>query len=91
MKNVTCDGVKDCHNGADENGANCLALLPDTGSLRHEVAHLAEGYLMASFKGRSSFVCSEPALTHMQNYSHMYYNNQLQILGLNICNERHFE
>ena len=86
--NATCDGIKHCRNGADE--SDCFSLVRDTSSLQKE-QHSHEGYLMASYKGKHSFVCSEPTLTHMKNYSHMYYNDQLQILGLNICNERQFE
>ncbi len=52
---------------------------------------LPSGYLVANYKGRNSLMCSEGGLTQLANYSHMYYNNQLQILGLNICNEMHFE
>lgn len=80
-QSATCDGVKDCNNGADE--ANCLLLSAGR-----------EGYLRATFKGKLSYVCSSgndvssPAFV---NQSRTYFNNQMQILGVNICNENHFE
>lgn len=97
-RNSTCNSVKECSNGQDE--SECLTLVSSTDRMEKTLKsatrgqgteNLPSGYLVSNYKGRNSLMCSESGRAQLGNYSHMYYNNQQQILGLNICNELHFE
>lgn len=103
-RNVTCDGSKDCRNGADE--LNCLRLVPNIDAFaKGKVSSLStpgssniggssiifsKGYLLARYKGREAFVCLDPNMASSHNSSRTLHDTQLQILGLNICNENYF-
>lgn len=112
-RNVTCDGSKDCRNGADELNclrlvpkvdavggssiASTSASATPESSSSSSSSISSSGFLLARYKGRQAFVCSEPfaaastSASSSPNTSHPLHPNQLQILGLNICNENYFE
>lgn len=92
--NVTCDGFKDCHNGADELGCLRLVARPSTSPVARSSATLAygsKGYLLANYKGRHSYVCSEPSNHQAHNYSSGHLSRQMQTLGITLCNDNSYK